>query len=445
MNTTLKNILGKINVWQEKAENAGPFFYVSATLTGIVCGALAALLKWGIGFVMDTILSQSHLNAGNWEFLLLPVIGIILAATFTRYIVQRPLDHATERVAESLATGDPRLSGRIVPGSVLACSLTLGMGGSAGGEGPIAYTGAAMGNNIGRFFRRSDGDILQMTGCGAAAGIAGIYMAPVGGMMYALEVLSMKQDLRSVLGLTFSCLASALTCYLLMGSHYDVTFMPQMVFSNSYIPYVLLLGVLCGIYSVYYAMILEKCTKYFGRIKGLWAKAFIGGAIIAGLLYLFPSLYGEGYRTLSHLMAEEGRSIVSYSPLYDMSADHVVMMVLFLALLMIKPMATGATNDSGGVGGDFTPTLFCGGVAGYLFVDLLDYCFGLGLPHALFTFFGMAAVMAGGKKAPLMGIFITAEMTGLYGFILPLTIVAITSYVTVYFCKRIQARKAVKQ
>lgn len=439
ISTVLSNVFNKINKWQQKDENAQPFFFVAATLTGIMCGALAALLKWGIVFVMNTILSQSHLNAGNWEFLLLPVVGIILAATFTRYIVRRPLDHATERVAESLATGDPRLSGRIVPGSVLACSLTLGMGGSAGGEGPIAYTGAAMGNNVGRVFKRTNDDILQMTGCGAAAGIAGIYMAPIGGMMYALEVLSMKQDLRSVLGLTFSCLASALTCYLLMGSHYDVTFMPQMVFENSLIPYVLLLGVLCGIYSVYYSSILARCSKLFGRISGLWTKAFIGGAIIAGLLYLFPSLYGEGYLLLSHLMAGEGRSIVSYSPLYDLSADRVAIMVLFLALLLIKPVATGATNDSGGVGGDFTPTLFCGGVAGYLFVELLDFCFGLSLPHALFTFFGMAAVMAGGKRAPLMGIFITSEMTGLYGFILPLTIVAITSYVTVFICRKGQS------
>lgn len=434
--TALKNIFIKIDAWQKKAVNAQPFFFVSATITGIVCGALAALLKWGIVFVMNTILSQSHLNAGNWEFLLLPVAGIILAATFTRYIVRRPLDHATERVADSLATGDPRLSGRIVPGSVLACSLTLGMGGSAGGEGPIAYTGAAMGNNIGRFFRRSDNDILQMTGCGAAAGIAGIYMAPIGGMMYALEVLSMKQDLRCVLGLTFSCLASALTCYLLMGSHYDVTFMPEMYFENSLIPYVLLLGVLCGFYSVYYSTILAHCSKFFGKISNLWTKALIGGAIIAGLLYLFPSLYGEGYQTLSHLMAGEGRSIVSYSPLYDLSAHRIAIMLLFLALLLVKPLATGATNDSGGVGGDFTPTLFCGGLAGFLFVDLMDFCFDLSLPHALFTFFGMAAVMAGGKKAPLMGIFITSEMTGLYGFILPLTIVAITSYVTVYLCRR---------
>ena len=221
-----------------------------------------------------------------------------------------------------------------------------------------------------------------------------------------------------------------------MGSHYDVTFMPQMVFENSLIPYVLILGVLCGIYSVYYSSILARCSKLFGRISGLWTKAFIGGAIIAGLLYLFPSLYGEGYLLLSHLMAGEGRSIVSYSPLYEVSADGIAFMFLFLALLLIKPVATGATNDSGGVGGDFTPTLFCGGVAGYLFVELLDFCFGLTLPHALFTFFGMAAVMAGGKRAPLMGIFITSEMTGLYGFILPLTIVAITSYVTVYICKK---------
>lgn len=426
-----------LSAWHQKHLSGVNFMYILAVIIGVLTGAGAALLKGCISFVRDFFLGVFNISHGNWGFFILPVAGILLAVVVTRYIIRHPMDHATDRLIDGMKNNDNAISPRLIAGPIVACSITLGMGGSAGGEDPIAYTGAAIGSNVGKAFRLNQDELAQLVGCGAAAGIAGIFMAPIGGVMYCLEVLRMKQSLQSVLAVVFASLISALTCYILMGCHYDVTFMPDMMFENSLIPYIVLCGLACGLYSAYYSTVMGRCYTWLQRFPATWRKALLGGLFVAVMLYFFPSLYGEGYSMISKLMADSPEALVAYGPLYHLGKRPEILLLLLSILLVVKPFAVSATNDTGGVGGDFTPTFFCGAICGFVFAGVANIFFGAHLSYAMFAFLGMAAVMAGAIQAPLMGLFIASEMTGLYSFILPLTITAMTSYLTSYLITRL--------
>lgn len=425
-----------LSAWHQEHLSQVNFLYILAVAIGILTGAGAALLKWAITAVKDLVFSLFDFSSGNAGILILPIAGILLAVVVARYLVRQPMDHATDRLKADMAAGHNELSPRLILGPIAGCAITLGMGGSAGGEDPIAYTGAAIGSNAGRAFRLDEDRLAVLAGCGAAAGIAGIFMAPIGGVMYALEVLKMRQSLQSMLAVVFASLAASITCYVLLGLHADITFMPALSFDVSLIPYTIALGAACGLYSAYYSGVMARCHTLLGRFNSLWGKALLGGLVVAAMLYVFPSLYGEGYGMISRLMADEPRELVSYGPLYGLGADAPVLILLLVAILLVKPLAVSATNDTGGVAGNFTPTFFCGAICGFAFAAALNLIFGLHLSTALFAFMGMAAVMAGAISAPLMGIFIASEMTGLYSFIFPLTIAAVVSYLTALAARR---------
>lgn len=436
--TILDSVTRRLAGWHQRYMRGVNFMYIVAVVIGVLTGACAALLKWSISAVRDFFLGIFNVSEGNYGFFILPVAGILLAVLVTRYVVRRPMDHATDRLIDGMKNNDNDISPRLIAGPIVACSITLGMGGSAGGEDPIAYTGAAIGSNVGKAFRLRQSDLAQLAGCGAAAGIAGIFMAPVGGVMYCLEVLAMRESLQSVIAVIFSSLASALTCFLIMGCHNDVTFMPVMTFEASMLPYVLLCGVVCGIYSAYYSTVMGRCYKWLKRYSGVWVKALAGGAFVSAVLFIFPSLYGEGYTMMAKLMADSPQALVAYGPLYRLSERPDILLALLGVLLLVKPFAVSATNDTGGVGGDFTPTFFCGAICGFIFAGVMNVCFDAHLSYAMFAFLGMAAVMSGAIQAPLMGIFIAAEMAGLYSFILPLTVAAVTSFLTSYAFTRLR-------
>ncbi len=427
---TIHKITAYLADWHKKHLSQVNFMYIIAVAIGLLTGAGAALLKWAIMAVKDLVFSVFDFSSGNLGILVLPIAGMLLAVVVARYLVHQPMDHATDRLKADVAAGKNALSPRLILGPIAGCAITLGMGGSAGGEDPIAYTGAAIGSNAGRAFRLDQDSLAVLCGCGAAAGIAGIFMAPIGGVMYALEVLKMKQTLQSVLAVVFASLTASITCYILLGLHADITFMPQLSFDVSVLPYTIALGLFCGLYSAYYSGVMERCHKFLSRFAGTWGKAALGGLFVAALLYIFPSLYGEGYGMISRLMADQPRELVSYGPLYGLGGKMDILLLLLCAILLVKPFAVSATNDTGGVAGNFTPTFFCGAICGFVFAAALNLIFGLHLSTALFAFMGMAAVMAGAISAPLMGIFIASEMTGLYSFIFPLTVVAVVSYLT---------------
>lgn len=315
--------------------------------------------------------------------------------------------------------------------SVIASSITIGFGGSVGAEGPIVYTGAAIGSNLGRVFRMSPRILMILVGCGAAAGIAGIFKAPIAGMLFTLEVLMIDLTTVSVMPLLIASITAATVAYVFTGYDVEFFFVQSEPFVTARIPYVILLGLFLGFVSLYFTRTMNMMENFFKSLGTPWKKVAVGGSILALLVFLFPPLYGEGYTSITELLNGHTSSIVNSSIFYK-DRDQVWWILGFIAaLVLLKSFATSATNGGGGVGGTFAPSLYVGCVSGFFFAFLLNTIFDLDLSTKNFALMGMAGVMSGVMHAPLMGIFLTAELTGGYDLFLPLLIVSTIAYGTI--------------
>ena len=317
--------------------------------------------------------------------------------------------------------------------SLLGSSVTIGFGGSVGAEGPIVYTGAAIGSNLGSAFHLSPRVLMILVGCGAAAGIAGIFKAPIAGMLFTIEVLMLDLTAVSVLPLMISSVAAASIAYTFTGYESEFFFSQSEYFITTRIPYAVMLGIFCGFVSLYFTKAMNMMERMFGKLGNPWLKFIVGGAILSTLIFLFPPLYGEGYGPINSLLNGNYAQIFDGSIFYDYR-NEVWMVMAFIALIIItKVFATSATNGGGGVGGTFAPSLYVGCMAGFLFaivVNTLGVTEG-GISIKNFALMGMAGVMSAVMHAPLMAIFLTAEMTGGYQLFLPLLIVSLVSYGTI--------------
>lgn len=411
--------------------NRGSFLFL-AGLIGFVVGGAASLLKWMIGEVGSVFLTRLNVDSCNWWLLAVPVAGVLLTGIFTRYVLRTPVEHGCERLHVDMEKHLYRLQTRLVPGPMLASTLTLGFGGSAGSEGPIAYTGAAVGSNLGRAFNLTDDQLRILIGVGAGAGIAGIFKAPVGGILFTLEVMGLALTTFSVIALIVGCLTSAATAYAFSGYTLDVGYHHPAPFTSEMILPIVALGACCGLYSLWYSFCMSRSQRVIDRISNPWMRNLLSGLFIGAMVFLFPTLYGEGYTTMGQLINGD------FSHLLDSSlfkgGDVFTLMWVVAGILAVKGLVVQATNSGGGVAGDFAPTLFSGALAGFLFATFSNTIVGTNLATADFAFFGMAAVMAGTIQAPLMALFLTAEMTGDLAMFLPLMLAAAISYAMVRVC-----------
>lgn len=414
--------------------------HVLAVCIGLLTGLAAWLLKLMIGTLSGWLTSGMGAAGCNWRLLWLPCLGIVITGLYQRHILRRNIEHGIERVQDGVRHGVDRVSPRLICAPMIASSMTLGFGGSAGSEGPIATIGAAIGSNVGRFFRLSPDMLRILIGCGAGAGIAGIFKAPVGGMLFTLEVLGLPLTTVSVLALLISCITSAMTAYMLSGYTYDVHFVQSIPFEPEILPYVLVLGLLCGLYSSYYSTVMTGMRRRLEGIADPLHRNIVAGVALAVMVFMFPTLYGEGYGSLSRLINGHSTFITEYSLFSAMHSTPTLLMLLVAAILVCKPVAACATNSGGGVAGDFAPTLFAGSMAGFLFALMSDSIFGTTLPTSDFAFIGMGAVMAGAVRAPLMALFLTSEMADGYQFFLPLFLATAISYGTTLLIDRLHHR-----
>ena len=407
--------------------------FIVALIIGLITGVCAYILKLTIDSISRFLTQGMDLSQGNWRLLILPLAGIILTSLYVHYIAKERLTHGTSCILSDIAQHKSNLGSSLIYSPIIGCSLTLGFGGSAGSEGPIAYTGAAIGSNIGKLFRVNSHIMMILLGCGAGAGIAAIFKAPVGGMLFTLEVLRMELTTLSALTLLTSCLTAALTAYILSGCTVDMALYNPSSFDVSALPYIIMLGVFCGIYSLYYSGVMKRMDRFWSSMSHPWIKHLSSGIIISGLVFLFPAFYGEGYSTIGEILNGHPSSIVNDSIFFFTANRGWGLIAVTGIILLLKSFMTSATNSGGGVGGDFAPTLFAGCMAGLFFTSILNQAFGLGLDSGNFAYFAMAGVMAGAIHAPLMAIFLTVEMTGQYTLLLPLTIDAAISYGIVRF------------
>ena len=423
----------RLLVWREKHIKERNFVLVLALIVGIISGFAALLLKYLIHVISGALTSSVEISGGNYLYLLWPVLGILITSIFVRYVVRDNISHGVTRVLYAISQKKSRLKPHNMWSSLLGSSVTIGFGGSVGAEGPIVYTGAAIGSNLGSAFHLSPRVLMILVGCGAAAGIAGIFKAPIAGMLFTIEVLMLDLTAVSVLPLMISSVAAASIAYTFTGYESEFFFSQSEYFITTRIPYAVMLGIFCGFVSLYFTKAMNMMERMFGKLGNPWLKFIVGGAILSTLIFLFPPLYGEGYGPINSLLNGNYAQIFDGSIFYDYR-NEVWMVMAFIALIIItKVFATSATNGGGGVGGTFAPSLYVGCMAGFLFaivVNTLGVTEG-GISIKNFALMGMAGVMSAVMHAPLMAIFLTAEMTGGYQLFLPLLIVSLVSYGTI--------------
>ena len=283
------SLMIKILNWREKHLSEKTFVFLLATAVGLLSGCGAFVLKRMIAWVSHILTAHFRIGSGNYGLLIIPVVGIVLTGIFCRYIVKTDLSDGTSRLIHDIKNKIYALKSAIVYSPILASTITLGFGGSAGSEGPIAYTGAAVGSNVARMFRLSPQMVMIMLGCGAGAGIAGIFKSPLGGALFTLEVLRMPMSTFSVMVLLVTSITAAMTAYLLSGCTIDIPFNHHSGFDIDMLPYVILLGIFCGCYSIYYSYIIKKVAQLLRCVANPWIKNLSGGAIISVLV--FPVYY----------------------------------------------------------------------------------------------------------------------------------------------------------
>lgn len=405
------------------------YIILLSILSGCLIGGAAWALKRLVALVSRFSIDRVADSLGWWTTLLLPLAGVLLAGIFQRYILRRQLYHGVDRLQADFASGRDRLPAALTFSPILACAVTLGFGGSAGSEGPIAYSGAAIANNVGRLFGASGKGLRALMAVGAGAGIAAIFKAPVGGALFTLECLGIGSGPLTAIALMAGCVCAGLTASALSGFTPDIRFEAAAPFDWHLTLPLLALAVFCGLYSAYYSAIMARMTRWFEGIRSPWRRNIVSGLIIGCLVFTFPALFGEGYGVIGGILGGNPEAAVFRSPL---SATHLppgtLLIAACLGIMAVKAFATSATNSGGGVAGDFAPTLFAGAVCGYFFATAAGTLFGIDLPAADFACYGMAAVMAGAVRAPLMAMFIVTEMTATPGTLLPAAIAAAVSY-----------------
>ena len=400
---------------------------VLSLFVGISCGFAAVILKTAIEFIHHSLTSWFDGEAYNFLYLLYPGAGMLLAMLFVRYVIKDNIGHGVTKVLQAVSKNESKIRPHNMWSSVLASSVTIGFGGSVGAEAPIVYTGAAIGSNVARYMGLSYKNMTILLGCGAAGAVAGIFKAPLAGVLFTLEILLFNISMTSILPLLLSTISATVISYIFLGDapSFECTLSP---FAMSNIPFYIILGIFCAACSVYFTRMtlwLEDKIKSIEKPFVRWA---ISASCLGLLIFLFPPLFGEGYEHLHVLLNGgmidmEGQTILAF-----MLRKGWAIPVFFMLILLLKVFSMSFTNAGGGVGGTFGPTLFIGAVAGFVVSRTINLIGGDLVPEQNFVLVGMAGLMAGVMQAPMTAIFLIAEISGGYELLIPLILTATVSY-----------------
>ena len=426
--------LQRLHEWRVEHVSEKMFMIILALIVGFFAAVAAFFLHWIINQIVLLLTSSFDRTHANWLYLVYPVVGIYLTSLFVRYIVKDNISHGITRILYAISTNKSRLKSHNCWSSVIASAITIGFGGSVGAEAPIVLTGSAIGSNLGKLFHMDRKMLMTLVGCGAAGAIAGIFKAPIAGLVFTLEVLMIDMTMSALLPILVSCVTATVFTYLFRGDSSLFVFHLDSVWSVERIPACVLLGVSCGLVSLYFIRMMGVCEGVFAKFKDHpHIKLAIGGTALSLLIFLFPALYGEGYSSINLLL--NGQTNADWDKILNNSlfAGQGAMLLPYIALVLFtKVIATSATNGGGGCGGTFAPSLFIGCFTGFLFSRLWNINqIGVYIPEKNFALLGMAGVMSGVMHAPLTGIFLIAELTGGYSMFMPLMIVSVCAYLTI--------------
>ena len=395
---------------------------ILAIVVGLGSGAAAVILKKLIELIGGLLTGWFDASWNNLLLLVYPGVGMLLSLLFVRYVVRDDIGHGVTKVLLSISRNNSRIRSHNMWSSLLSSSVTIGFGGSVGAEAPIVYTGAAIGSNVARSLGLSYRQMTILLCCGAAGAVAGIFKAPMAGILFCLEILLFNISMSSILPLLLSSVTATTVSYLFLGR--------EVAFAMGNIPYYILLGVLCGFVSLYFLRTTLSLEDRIKKIQNPFKRWAVCASMLGVLIFLFPPLFGEGYGSLGHMLQGHPDSVLENSVFAAIFQYKWVIPIYFALALILKVFAMSFTNAGGGVGGTFGPTLIVGGIAGFILARTINLMGFHALPEANFALVGMAGLMAGVMQAPMTAIFLIAEITGGYSLLLPLIIVSAISFAT---------------
>jgi len=420
----------KMIAWRELHIKQRQFIYILSLVIGLLAAFAAFLLKFSIHIIQKLLTENFSRNEVNYWYLIFPAIGILIASLFVRFVVKDDISHGITRILYAISQRKSIIKLHNTWTSLVGSSITIGFGGSVGAEAPIVLTGAAIGSNLGKFFKLDQKTLMLLVGCGAAGAIGGIFKAPIAGLVFTLEVLMLDMTLTSIVPLLISSITATAFSYILSGSAFMFQFTTYESFSVHRIPYLIVLGIVCGLVSLYFTRGINKIEQFFRKYKNPYTKLAIGGIMLSILIFLFPPLYGEGYDTINQLLNGNSVALLDQSFFQQLGSGPWVIVSYLSLIIIFKIFASAATNGAGGVGGIFAPSLFMGCLTGFVVAEILNLA-GIQIPVSNFALAGMSGLMSGVMHAPLTGIFLIAELTGGYNLFMTLMIVSVISYLTI--------------
>ncbi|OMQ11524.1 chloride channel protein [[Flexibacter] sp. ATCC 35103] len=405
------------------------FIFLSSVLVGISCALAVIVLKtfahsvFSFATYINGILKLSFINS------ILPIIGILLTVFVIKKVLNGTIQKGTSQILYAVAKKASIIPKKQMYAQIVTSSLTVGLGGSAGLESPIVITGAAFGSNYAQNYKLAYKDRTLLIGCGVAAGISAAFNAPIAGVLFAIEVLLVDVSISAFTPIMISAATGALVSAILLDETILLSFKKQEAFNYHNIPFYILLGILTGFIAVYYARNFQRVEHYFSTLKvGPYKKALIGSSLLALLIFIFPTLFGEGYESIKTLSESDPGKLLDNTLFADFRNNQWVLLLFVGCTMMVKVFASGLTLGSGGNGGNFAPSLFLGSYLGYFFSKFISLIGLSKLPISNFTMVGMAGILSGLFHAPLTAIFLIAEITGGYSLMIPLMIVSSISF-----------------
>ena len=399
-------------------------------VVGLGCGFAAVLLKTLIKWIHHGLTFWFTKPSDAYLYLIYPGIGMLLSFLFVRFFVKEDISHGVTKVLLSISRNESRIKPHNTWTSIMASSVTIGFGGSVGAEAPIVYTGAAIGSNVGRSMGMSYKNMTILLGCGAAGAVAGIFKAPLAGVLFTLEILLFNISMTSILPLLISAITATVVSYIFLGDAVAIANTIE-TFSMGNLPYYFILGIFSGIISLYFIRTSLRVEDKMRRVRKPINRWIIGAIAMGVLVFLFPPLYGEGYNSLTLMLNNNPIEMAGGIIGERVLANKWAILLFFTAILLVKVYATAFTNAGGGVGGTFGPTLFTGGIAGFVLGRFINLTGIHVIPEANFVLVGMGGLMAGVMQAPMTAIFLIAEMTGGYDLLIPLILTSAISFATI--------------
>ena len=419
-----------IREWRLKHLNEHKLTILLSLIVGLLSGLAAIILQNAIHLASHYLTHDFTSYGQSYQYLAYPGIGILISMLFVKYVVKDDIGHGVAKILFAISNKKSIIKVHNTITSMIGSVITIGFGGSVGPEAPVALTGSSIGSNIARMFRLDYRMMTLMVGCGAAGAISGIFKAPLAGLVFAIEVLMLDLTMSSLIPLLIASASSALLTYFFMGQGYQFTFKAVESFDMHNIVWYIVLGVLCGFISLLFTRGTMYIEGKFKQIHNIYVKVLIGAVILGVLVFLFPSLWGEGYFSIDAILNGRSAELLKNSVFVGLQNNEIWFVVIIGAIILGKIVASVVTTASGGVGGIFAPSLFLGGMTGFFLAQFLGII-NIPVPVRNFALVGMAGAMAGVMHAPMTAIFLIAEITGGFGLYIPLMITSAVAYLTI--------------